>query len=173
MKKRKGLRITAAVLLWLLTVSWGYFIYFMSAKDSVESGNVSGTVAEGVAGVFLPDYESLPESEKNIIKNKLSLPIRKLAHFTEFAVFGGLLLLSSWFTPCKRFKRMHYLIFSTACGIVYAALDEMHQGLVPGRAPRVTDVLIDTAGVICGVMFVALMIAVAERKISKNKKGGV
>ena len=68
MKKRKVLRIVAAVLAWLVTFLWGYFIYSMSAEDSVQSGKTSGKVVEGVAGVVVPNYSKLPETEKSEVR---------------------------------------------------------------------------------------------------------
>lgn len=164
MEKRKVIRITAAVLAWLVTVAWGYFIYSMSAEDSKKSGQTSGKVVESVAGTFVPDYEKLPEAEKNEVKSKLSLPIRKLAHFSEFAVLGALLLVSVKLTFYSRFPMLCYIGASALLGGIYAALDELHQGSVPGRAPRFTDVVIDFSGVLCGIAFVALIIYLIERK---------
>ncbi len=164
MEKRKLAKILAAVLAWILTVSWGYFIFSMSAEDSGKSSQTSEKVVEGVAGTFVPNYEKLPEKEKNEVKNKLSLPIRKLAHFAEFAVLGALILTSVKLSFYGKFPLPYYLLASILLGVIYAAIDELHQGSVPGRAPRFTDVLIDSGGVLCGVLFVALVIYLIQRK---------
>ena len=48
---------------------------------------------------------------------------------------------------------------------VYAASDEIHQAFVPGRGPAVTDVLLDSAGALCGILIVCLIVrAVCQRK---------
>ena len=164
MEKRKLTRVFAAVLAWILTVSWGYFIYSMSAEDSDKSSQTSGKVVESVAGTFVPDYEKLPEKEKNEVKSKLSLPIRKLAHFSEFAILGALILTSVKLSFYGKFPLLYYFIASVLLGGIYAALDELHQGSVPGRAPRFTDVLIDLSGVLCGALVLALVIYLIERK---------
>lgn len=164
MKKRKLIKVFAAVLAWILTVSWGCFIFSMSAEDSGKSSQTSGKVVESVAGTFVPNYEKLPEKEKNEVKGKLSLPIRKLAHFSEFAVLGALIITSVKLSFYGKFPLPYYLVASVILGVIYAAADELHQGTVPGRAPRFTDVLIDSGGVLCGVLLVALIIYLIERK---------
>jgi len=70
--------------------------------------------------------------------------LRKLAHAAEFAVFGFLLVRAtgSWG-------------WSIAGGIVYAISDEIHQHFVPGRLGAPSDVLIDSVGVLVGVMLAA------------------
>jgi VanZ family protein len=43
------------------------------------------------------------------------------------------------------------LIASVCLAILYAVLDEWHQGFVPGRNPSVWDVVIDGAGSVVGL----------------------
>ena len=73
------------------------------------------------------------------------LVLRKLAHAAEFAVLGA--LLERW---------LHRWPLALLAGSLYAATDELHQLLVPGRAGAVTDWAIDTAGVAIGVGIVVL-----------------
>ena len=68
------------------------------------------------------------------------LLLRKLAHAAEYA-FLGLLLARAAGRPSV----------ALLLGVTYAALDEVHQTFVPGRAGRPLDVLIDTAGLALGV----------------------
>ena len=49
---------------------------------------------------------------------------------------------------------------------LYACTDEFHQLFVPGRAGRFTDVLIDTTGGIIMLLFIALVIHVARKKVT-------
>jgi VanZ family protein len=70
--------------------------------------------------------------------------LRKLAHAAEFAVFGFLLVRAtgSWG-------------WSIAGGIAYAISDELHQHFVPGRLGTPGDVVVDSLGVLVGVMLAA------------------
>ncbi len=68
------------------------------------------------------------------------LVVRKLAHASEFAVLGALLL-----------RALGAERPALALGIAYAVSDELHQHLVAGRVGSPFDVAIDAAGVAIGV----------------------
>jgi VanZ family protein len=68
------------------------------------------------------------------------LVLRKLAHATEYAILGFLLLRA---TGSER--------WALALGVAYAVSDEIHQHFVEGRHGAPIDVLIDSVGVAVGV----------------------
>lgn len=68
------------------------------------------------------------------------LVLRKLAHATEYAVLGLLLLRATGREGVAALG-----------GVAYAITDEIHQHFVAGRHGAVYDVAIDTAGVLIGV----------------------
>jgi VanZ family protein len=67
----------------------------------------------------------------------------KLAHFAAYAVLGFLL---------ARGGRAYSLALAwpILLGVLYGASDELHQSLVPGRAPELADWLADAAGALAG-----------------------
>lgn len=67
--------------------------------------------------------------------------VRKVAHFTEYFVLG-----CEW--AC--YRRVRPLPLVWLYGLPVAAADELLQFLSPGRGPAVWDVLLDTAGYLCG-----------------------
>jgi VanZ family protein len=69
------------------------------------------------------------------------LVLRKIAHAAEFAVLGFLLL-----------RAVGGPQVALGLGIAYAVSDEIHQHFVPGRLGSPIDVLIDSAGVLAGVL---------------------
>jgi len=69
------------------------------------------------------------------------LVLRKLAHATEYAVLGFLLL-----------RALGSELPAFAAGVAYAASDEVHQHFVRGRHGAVYDVAIDAFGVVLGVL---------------------
>lgn len=85
--------------------------------------------------------------------------VRKAAHVTEYAVLGILALRalrgSVRGMPSRTLWGMAWLL-ATA----YAATDEFHQVFVPGRTPKVMDVMLDSAGAIIGI---GLMVVAAQR----------
>jgi VanZ family protein len=72
------------------------------------------------------------------------LVLRKLAHMTEYAVLGFLLL-----------RAIGREIPAVAIGVAYAVTDEVHQSFVEGRHGAWYDVALDAAGVLVGVYAVA------------------
>jgi VanZ family protein len=69
------------------------------------------------------------------------LVLRKIAHLTEYAVLGSLLV--------RAIVRPSLAIL---LGALYAASDEFHQHFVRGRHAAWYDVVIDTVGVTIGVV---------------------
>ncbi len=156
-------RVVCAVMLWIAVVFWMLLIYSMSADTGEESGNKSGEVVDFVAGVVVPEYEEMTPTEKDEVRGKLSFPIRKLAHLTEYAVLGVLCCAAVSFTP-KLDRAYMNLWLPVIIGSVYAATDEYHQASVPGRGPALSDVGIDTAGVILGVTAMLILFRMLNKK---------
>lgn len=80
--------------------------------------------------------------------------IRKAAHFAEYSLLGVLLTLSLARYPAFQGKRRWLLI---PVGMAVAVIDEGIQYVTPGRSCSGMDVLLDTCGVICSVVFCAVV----------------
>ena len=72
------------------------------------------------------------------------LALRKLAHTTEFAILGALLV-----------RALDRPGWAVALGVAYAVSDELHQSFVPGREGSPVDVAFDLVGVVIGVVLAA------------------
>ena len=82
--------------------------------------------------------------------------IRKLAHFTEYAILG--------FLAARAFRTSpRWFLISALLVVVYALIDEYHQSFVPSRTASVFDSLIDMAGGISALIFVSRKRAKAPR----------
>jgi VanZ family protein len=88
------------------------------------------------------------------------LILRKAAHIFEFAILT--LLLWRAFENYK-IKSWNGLTYSGALAFVYAIFDEIHQSLVLAREGKLTDILIDSCGIIT-----ALAICYFRHKKEKN-----
>lgn len=75
---------------------------------------------------------------------QLNFIIRKLAHFTEYAVLTTLGYWG-WAKGMGRLPQQSIQI-ALFISILFALTDEFHQRFVPGRTSLVTDVLIDCLG---------------------------
>jgi VanZ family protein len=84
-------------------------------------------------------FSSIPSLSSGL--GTWDLILRKIAHLSEYAILGALLL--------RAIQRPAVAIFA---GGLYAVTDEVHQHFVRGRHAAWYDVLIDTVGVTIGVL---------------------
>ena len=84
----------------------------------------------------------------------------------EYLLLGFLIrfCLLSWFG-----KRTWLTIGSWGAGTLYALTDEIHQMMIDGRSGQWTDVLLDSAGVLAGVLIAAKLVELTERKAGRSK----
>lgn len=136
-----------------LALFWMCVIFAFSAQEQEESGAVSETFtyrivrsADSFLGLNWND-EKLHEIAKEIEGY-----VRKAAHMTEFGILAVLIYIWIGKWPFTTRKKMLLAILAT---VLYAASDEIHQLFVAGRSGRVTDVMIDSAGAILGVLIFA------------------
>lgn len=80
---------------------------------------------------------------------------------TEYAIFAVLLsLFLLTFTKIKlgiNKPLTNYIIITVVAAIIFAAIDEIHQGFVEGRSPSTADVGIDAMGALIGSFIVGLI----------------
>ena len=126
---------------------WMGVIFWFSAQPAVESSKMSHSIGKVIGEVLVPDFKALSSEEQEAIAEKIDYPVRKTAHAMEYAVLGGLLVLMYGSYEIIGKKGMAYGILT---GVAYAMTDEIHQLFVAGRSCQMTDVLIDSAGVIFG-----------------------
>jgi VanZ family protein len=138
-----------SILLWCLVVFWMGFIFYQSSKSANISLSRSGQLISWVAETIYHPYNQMDEPEKQEFVEKWQIPIRKLAHFIEYLIFGFLVSLAVGLLPGKP-KVMFVLVF--IFWVLYAATDEVHQAYVPGRNPSIVDVFIDSAGALAGIL---------------------
>lgn len=141
MKKNRFWRVAIPVAI----VLWTLFIWSRSLMSAEASSADSNAVAAWLMGLL--GWETKPLW--------LTLVIRKCAHFAEFAVLGTL-----WGVGGRLYPLRLVWLYGAAVG----AVDECLQFLAPGRGPMVTDVLIDTAGYLCGWLLVGLILYARSKK---------
>lgn len=132
------------ILAWLPAVSVAAAIFLFSAQPAAESTQVSNRAIDlllRAAGLF----GAAPANPERLeaLYELLSLPVRKCAHMTEYTFLFATLVpaVGGWKQDRKRCLKTAFFLT-----VLYACTDEFHQLFVPGRAGRVTDVLIDSAG---------------------------
>jgi VanZ family protein len=146
--KRVIVTIVSAILLSLLYVMiWGF-----SAQDGAESGGLSHAISEKVTDLLdAISRGDFTEEYREGLAAWLEHPIRKMAHFAEYAVMG-VLMFGIWRPWIKMNKKTAILTIAAVC--FSASVDELHQFFVPDRYPSVADVLLDTCGGATGLFVV-------------------
>ncbi len=129
--------VTNCVIRYSLLVAWMVVIWLFSAQPN------SAEVTRGLFG------------ESNFL-------VRKLAHFTEYAVLSvlGLASFSSHGAnpPNSLLQKIggrRAMQSAIILAISFAISDEIHQAFVPGRSAAIQDVLVDSAGAITAMLMVS------------------
>ena len=158
-------RIWIRILLTVLTAALMAQIFCFSMETAERSDATSRKYAERVISVLHPDYDRYPEERQQTLLNEVQHVVRKLAHFTEYTALGLLmrLCLMSWF------GRRRTGFAAWAGGTFYACTDELHQLMTDGRSGQWTDVLIDSSGVLTGVLLVSLGAALIRRRKKRKE----
>lgn len=161
MKSNKIIRTITLLLLF----SWMTLIFVMSSQHANESSQTSGKFVLKVINVIYSDFENFSVEKQGDITNTLTFIVRKTAHFLEYFVLGALSAIAAFtFKKGSVFqKTLGAVIFS----VLYAVSDELHQYFVPGRACRVFDMCVDTAGCVCAAVLIAVIIKARRRKLGE------
>lgn len=124
---------------WTLVVLWAGVIFFMSAHtgSDFDGAGPLATIKRWLISLAAPVFG--PETDI----------VNVAAHFTEYLVFGALLLLAAHRTwPALGWRRL--ILIAIVLASLYAVTDEFHQSFVPGRMCDPADWLTDTLGAALG-----------------------
>lgn len=167
----KGMKFTMKRRWLLLPLLWVIVIFSFSLQSGRDSNKNSMHLKNQVApivhdlkinysplGTFLIDIYH----EKNIAPG--AFLIRKAAHFTEYLIFGIIIMLTLKPRHPGTLKNWEKALLA---GLAVAAADELIiQGfLSSGRTPRPMDICIDMMGFLCGIGIMTAMKGI-RRKIS-------
>ncbi len=144
-KGRKIYIIISAVVLLAVFVT----IFILSAQNGEESSSTSGFFTKLIEAIF---GQAANEAT-----------IRTLAHFCEFAGLG-FLMCNFIFALKDMLKPFLSILFSVG----YAVTDEIHQFFVPGRACQLSDLAVDSCGIVFGIAVFCIIVYIISK--IKHKK---
>lgn len=144
----RRLRACKALLIAELCFIWG---------NSLMPGEISGAISDWVGSILRLLFEQGQEEVSS------GFPLRKLAHFTEFAALGMTL---RWLFGMLQKNPKFALIF----GVAAASVDETIQIFVPDRGPSVQDVAIDSCGVLTGMILLTLGHSYYRKRKNRRKE---
>ena len=147
-RTEKRLRLCGVLLCMTLVFIWG---------NSLLPGEVSQAFSDWVKDLL---NRLLPGGGEDSLLGGGGL-LRKIAHFTEFAALGTLL---GWLFGMLRKGKLQPIMW----GMAAACVDETIQFFVPGRAPGLKDVAIDTAGVLTGFVLLLIGHTLIKKKTHYN-----
>lgn len=144
--------IILRVIFLTLLIATLIIIFGFSAQNGETSGNISRKIAQIIVDIFKPNVDNITTTI-----NQTERIIRKLAHFGIYTSVG--IWTMSLMTTFK-IKEKNKLILTSITGFIYACTDEFHQSFINGRMASFTDVIIDTLGVIFGILIVMVIIKI-------------
>ena len=165
MKDNMKINILRIIFLILLIGTFS-IIFGFSSQDAKKSSGVSRKITETITKP-IKSIQEKPKLQKEQILDVVESIVRKLAHFSIYTLVGILLMALFKTYNLKEINRVYY---SLILGIIYASSDEIHQAFTPGRGPLVTDVIIDTMGVLLGILLVILTVKVYTNYKEKKLK---
>lgn len=143
-------------------------IFFFSAQNGETSGSISMSVSR--RGVWLLDILTggrLAAEKLAELVSAFEHPLRKMAHFAEYAAMGILVFRILYCHMEKSRKRYGLAVLWV---FLSAAADEIHQYFVPDRWASVSDVLLDTCGGALGALLCLLVLQIWDKHKMKKQK---
>lgn len=167
------------IVIMLVVFSLGGMYYFSS-----QNAHVSGKQSREVVKFIDKIRDKVTLKDKKLIKiqtniyDKLkkfgtkSYIVRKMAHFSIYALIGTSLLLFIYEFSKKLLLSSLIAFFLS---IIYACYDEYRQLSIPGRSGSIKDVFIDSSGALTGIILTFIIISIIKiivslLKNSLNKK---
>lgn len=147
------------ILLWIAVIAVCGMVFFFSAQSGQESADTSGRVVRWVIAILVKGYHAMMAAQQQEIFQTTSLIVRKLAHFSEFALLGFFVLLLMRSYQLKGSAPWAWLATT-----LYAMTDEFHQMFTEARGPSIVDVGIDSLGAAAGVGFACLLLGLFVRR---------
>lgn len=140
---------------WILYIVLCLIVFFIW-DNSLQNGGTSDGFSLILAKWIAPIANKLGFYGNIWALNRI---IRKLAHLTEFTILGGVL-----YVVLRRYIEYGTVVKTIVVGIVIASLDEFIQLFSLGRSSQLSDVLIDTVGIIIGISVVKLTYYISHDK---------
>ena len=130
-------------------------IFSFSSQTSESSSALSYNVGVEILHVT-NDFLDKGWSDEHIseLSDLYQFYIRKLAHFSEYLLLAITVAFPLYVYGLRGFPLV--IIAGMIC-VGYACLDEYHQSFVAGRTPQKKDVIIDSCGVLVGIIITRIV----------------
>ena len=171
-------------------ILWMAGIFAFSSRSGDESTEDSYFAGTMVGDLFVPGFDEWSMERQQEFAEMIDHPVRKTAHAAEYAVLG-LLAAGVCIPAAERYrgekeltgkdgsgryvnggaaKIRRELLIPWGIAALYAATDEFHQLFVPGRSGQISDVILDSAGALAGLLILALVRKIIGRRRNSIEK---
>ena len=130
-------------------------IFYFSSRPGPDSDVDSMTIGRLIGEMVMPGFDDMDLQAQLEFVMSINKAVRKTAHFMEYAVLA--MLLTGAFDADDK-KKSRIFAQAVIVAALYASSDEFHQTFVAGRSGKIGDVLIDSAGAICGSALVLTLL---------------
>ena len=161
MQKTSPWLIAARVIFTFALIACIVFIF----SNSMQIGDVSESASGRVLLLMKKVFTRL--GMPGVANHLTDHIVRKLAHFCEYMLEGFLLML------CMRVYTRQYIWHISVPmlgGVLTALTDETIQIFSPGRSSQVTDVWLDSAGVLAGILTALVLMALCRLLFNHRNK---
>ncbi|MBN4074890.1 MAG: VanZ family protein [Alkaliphilus sp.] len=143
---------------WLAVLLWMVLIFNLSSQPA----NQSNKLSEGITKAIVDTVERVaPSTDFDL--SRLNHIVRKNAHFFAYLVLALLVM-----NAVRRTGGNDIKLTLLIC-VLYAISDEMHQIFIPGRSAQLSDVLIDSVGVVVGIVMYLGISGINIKKLLETK----
>ena len=151
----------------ILVILWMVFLFYLSSKDTISSNQDSSNIVKGIVDTV--DNITGTTNEKRIIHNEnnylkdINTIFRKVCHSICYMTLS--ILVFNFIIRITKNKILIYDLISFIICFIYACTDEYHQSFVTGRTGSFNDVLIDSSGIIIGLLLISLIYKKYDKRL--------
>ncbi len=166
MKKKKT--IILRLITGILAISFMVLIFSFSAQNGEQSSGTSGRIVNWMIENIFQPILGTNEGAMAWLYENLGFLVRKLAHFSIYAALG--MSLTGFFFTFEKLTKKKQILLTILIGFIYATTDELHQLFTADRSGQITDVMLDTVGVIAGTGIIALGCYLVTKRSKKKEE---
>ena len=152
-----------------LTLAVMVTIFVFSSEDADTSSQTSSSLTKVAVTIIDKNYYHEPPAKQQEIWYQASFIVRKLAHFSIYAVLGFCASVAAGRRRLFTLRSLGTVVF----GFLYALSDEFHQSFSAGRSCEFRDMMIDTGGATLGMLISVAVMGIVGIIAAKRRKNNI
>lgn len=160
---KKTLRYLLKPLSFVPAIAMMIIIFNFSGQDGVQSSGLSLQVSKYIVLIYNKIcMKHMSNESLNVLINYIHPYVRKGAHVTEYILLAMSVSLPMY---VYRMRGFFMTLLAGAFCVMFAVGDEWHQSFVAGRVSDYHDVLIDSIGVLIGLIVIRIVCVIGRNTI--------